>query len=191
MTGERPLRADARRNRDKVLAAATVAFATDGATVPLDDIARRAGVGAGTVYRHFPTKEALFEAVVLARFTALVGFARDQASAERDPTDALFATIGHLVVDSAAKRDLVDALHGAGVDLGPALLAAGEELREALGALLAQARDAGGVRDDVALSDLMGLLSGAIHTASGSGHAAVAPALAAQVLCDGLRPPRS
>ncbi|MFD6451097.1 helix-turn-helix domain-containing protein, partial [Nocardia sp. NPDC060220] len=65
MTDEpRPLRADARRNRERVLAAAQEAFAAEGISVPLDDIARRAGVGAGTVYRHFPTKEALFTAAI-------------------------------------------------------------------------------------------------------------------------------
>lgn len=60
-----PLRADARRNRDRLLQAATAVFATDGLAAPLDEIARRAGVGPGTLYRHFPTKEALFEAVLL------------------------------------------------------------------------------------------------------------------------------
>jgi AcrR family transcriptional regulator len=65
--GARPLRADAARNREKVLQAARQAFAESGYGVPLDEIASRAGVGPGTVYRHFPSKEALFEAVVTAR----------------------------------------------------------------------------------------------------------------------------
>src|SRR6266567_4015548 len=64
---DRPLRADAVRNREKVLRAAREAFAESGYGVPLDEIAARAGVGPGTVYRHFPAKEALFEAVVTAR----------------------------------------------------------------------------------------------------------------------------
>ena len=63
----RPMRADARRNRARVLEAARAVFAEEGLAVPLDEIAARAGVGAGTVYRHFPTKEALFEAVVTDR----------------------------------------------------------------------------------------------------------------------------
>src|SRR6516164_7526107 len=69
---ERPLRADAARNREKVLRAARDAFAESGYGVPLDEIAARAQVGPGTVYRHFPTKEALFEAVVTARLQDLV-----------------------------------------------------------------------------------------------------------------------
>ena len=66
-----PMRADARRNRELILAAADAAFADEGLAVPVDEIARRAGVGAGTLYRHFPTKEALFEAVLVAHMDAL------------------------------------------------------------------------------------------------------------------------
>ncbi len=69
---ERPPRTDARRNREKVLRAARDAFAASGYSVPLDEIAARAGVGPGTVYRHFPSKEELFEAVVTARVRDLV-----------------------------------------------------------------------------------------------------------------------
>ena len=69
---DRPLRADARRNRERVLRAARDAFAESGYGVPLDEIAARAGVGPGTVYRHFPAKEALFQAVVTARIEDLI-----------------------------------------------------------------------------------------------------------------------
>ena len=75
----RPLRADAARNRENVLRAARDAFAESGYGVPLDEIAARAGVGPGTVYRHFPTKEALFEAVVTVRVQDLVADARARA----------------------------------------------------------------------------------------------------------------
>jgi len=80
---DRPLRADARRNREKVLRAAREAFAASGYGVPLDEIAARAGVGPGTVYRHFPAKEALFEAVVTARIEDLIADARARASLTR------------------------------------------------------------------------------------------------------------
>ncbi len=73
---DRPLRADARRNRDKVLRAARDAFAVGGIGVPLDEIAARAGVGPGTVYRHFPTKEALFQAVITVRIEDLIADAQ-------------------------------------------------------------------------------------------------------------------
>src|ERR1700741_2859748 len=79
--GGRPMRADAARNREKVLRAAREAFAESGYGVPLDEIAARAGVGPGTVYRHFPAKEALFEAVVAARLADLLEDARERAGA--------------------------------------------------------------------------------------------------------------
>src|ERR1700704_3720787 len=100
--GDRPLRADAARNRDKVLRAAREAFAESGSGVPLDEIAARAGVGPGTVYRHFPAKEALFEAVVTARLTDLVRDARARASAA-DPGEAFFGFLGRLSGGAAAK----------------------------------------------------------------------------------------
>ena len=84
--------------------------------MPLDDIARRAGVGAGTVYRHFPTKEALFEAVILDRITRFVDHARKLATAE-DPGAAFIEFLHHLVAGAASSRDMVDALGGVDVCL--------------------------------------------------------------------------
>ena len=69
-------RADAVRNLAKILQAAEEVFAAEGLAVPIDEVARRAGVGIGTVYRHFPTKEALFEAIVVARLEGLIERAR-------------------------------------------------------------------------------------------------------------------
>ncbi len=86
---DRPLRADARRNRDRVLRAARDAFAASGYGVPLDEIAARAGVGPGTVYRHFPSKEDLFEAVTASRVADLTGDARGRANVA-DPGRAFF-----------------------------------------------------------------------------------------------------
>src|SRR5258707_13088647 len=105
----RPLRADARRNREKVLHAAREAFAASGLGVPLDEIAARAGVGPGTVYRHFPAKEALFEAVVTARITDLGTDARARADAS-DPGEAFFGFLARIAGEGAAKRDLPDAI---------------------------------------------------------------------------------
>src|SRR5215213_9716410 len=75
-TSDRPLRADARRNRERILDAARFACAQKGASVQMDDVARGAGVGVGTVYRHFPTKEALIEALVAEKYRAAVENAR-------------------------------------------------------------------------------------------------------------------
>src|SRR6266567_8116635 len=109
----RPLRADAARNREKVLRAAREAFAESGYGVPLDEIAARAGVGPGTVYRHFPAKEAQFEAVVTARVEDLVADARARAGAA-DPGAAFFGYLARIAEESAAKRDLPDAISVAG-----------------------------------------------------------------------------
>ena len=83
----RPLRADARRNRELVLAAARETFAIDGLDAQVDDVAQRAGVGVGTVYRHFPTKEALVEAVAEASYAHLCSLARDALEVD-DPWGA-------------------------------------------------------------------------------------------------------
>src|SRR5271155_5745707 len=112
----RPLRADARRNRDRVLEAARAAFGAEGSDVSLDEIARRAGVGAGTVYRHFPTKEALFEAVVLDRIRELVGEARALSDVP-DPGRAFSSFVERLAREGARKRDLVEALAYDGIHL--------------------------------------------------------------------------
>ncbi len=133
----RPLRADAARNREKVLQAARQAFAESGYGVPLDEIAARAGVGPGTVYRHFPAKETLFEAVVTARITDLVNDARARAGAA-DPGEAFFGFLTRIAGEAAAKRDLPDAISVAG--------SLREDLFAALDLLLRRAQQAGAVR---------------------------------------------
>jgi AcrR family transcriptional regulator len=153
---ERPLRADARRNRDKVLAAARQAFAEHGFAVPLDDIAAAAGVGPGTVYRHFPTKEALFEAVSLARVQDLVADARERATAP-DPGAAFDGFLQRLAEEAEAKRDLPDALDGVGASAMADVVA---EMHEALGVLLARAQAAGAVRVELTVGDLIALFKG-------------------------------
>ncbi len=156
---ERTVRADARRNRAAVLRAAAEAFATGGLGVPLDEIARRAGVGAGTLYRHFPTKEALFEAVVHERMQSLIDAARALRGADA-PGAALFEMVDRLVAEAGPKRDLVDALVGAQVDVHARLGGMGAQLRQEMRHLLAAAQRAHAVRPDVTAGDLMALLSG-------------------------------
>ena len=174
----RPLRADAARNRDKVLRAAREAFAELGYGVPLDEIATRAGVGPGTVYRHFPTKEALFEAVVTARVQDLVAEARAGADAA-DPGGAFFGFLARVAAESAAKRDLPDAISIAG--------SVRDDLNAALDVLLRRAQQAGAVRSDVRTPDLIVLVKGLF-----AGLADISdPArrdLVFAVLADGLRP---
>ncbi|MCX4746326.1 TetR/AcrR family transcriptional regulator [Kitasatospora sp. NBC_01287] len=160
-TPARPLRADARRNRAAILSAAQDAFAAEGLAVPLDEIARRAGVGAGTVYRHFPTKEALFEAVVLDQLERLA----EQAGAARgaaDPAEAFYAFVTGLVADAHVKKDLADALAGAGVPLSAGTMAASAALRHEFGELLTAAQAAGAVRADIDQADLHALVLAAL-----------------------------
>jgi AcrR family transcriptional regulator len=155
------MRADARRNRARVLTAAREAFAAEGAMVPLDEIARRAGVGAGTVYRHFPTKEALFEAVILDQLDQLAVDAK-QALSTPDPGEGFFGFLDLLTADAATKKDLAEALIGAGVDLSSATRRSGAALYQALGELLARAQQAGVVRPDLDSADLHALIAGAL-----------------------------
>ncbi|AMC57506.1 transcriptional regulator [Mycobacterium tuberculosis variant microti] len=117
---DRRVRADAARNRARVLEVAYQTFAADGLSVPVDEIARRAGVGAGTVYRHFPTKEALFQAVIADRMHRII----DKGHAllkSKHPGDALFAFLRSMVLQwGATDRGLVEALAGVGIEISSA-----------------------------------------------------------------------
>ena len=160
MSQKKSLRADAERNRQKVLEVARAVFATEGLAVPIDEIARRAGLGVGTLYRHFPTKEALFQAIVLRHMASMVVEARELAAA-RDAGKAFFAFLARIAAESGAKRDLIDALSGAGAEFGRALRTAKAELREALGVLLDRAQAAGVVRQDVDAVEVLSLIMAA------------------------------
>ena len=156
----RPLRADAARNRAKVLEVAYETFAAEGLAVPIDEIARRAGVGAGTVYRHFPTKEDLYRAVIQARVVSIVadGYGLLESA---DPGEALFAFLRSMVLQwGAGDRGLVDALAGSGVDVETAVPDLEESFLGPLGALLAAAQKAGTVRPDVDVRAVKALMVG-------------------------------
>ena len=203
----RPLRADARRNRERVLTAAREAFATEGPSVGLDEIARRAGVGAGTVHRHFPTKEELFKAVIADRLLGLAAHAEALGGAA-DPGEAFFAFFHRLAAEarpnlalSAALTDgtdLADVARGdsARADsprknhdavLGESILEAGQSLQRALAVLLDRAQRAGAVRADIDATDLHAIIAGALvmeqqlasPAAAGRGLAVVAAGLKA------------
>jgi AcrR family transcriptional regulator len=159
-TGRTP-RADARRNRARVLAVATEVFATDGLKLPVQEIARRAGVGTGTVSRHFPTKQDLFAAILLSRIEELTGQADALAEGE-DPGTAFSSFFAILVHAGAANRGLAEALAGAGYDLEDAAARAGYDLPGRLRDLLARAQQAGAVRPDVDYADVKALLAGCV-----------------------------
>ena len=179
---ERPPRADARRNREKVLKAAQDAFAASGYGVPLDEIAARAGVGPGTVYRHFPSEEELFEAVVAARVRNLIHDARSRAT-DADPGRAFFGFLGQIRQEAAAKRDLPDAIAIDG--------ALQDDLHAALDVLLRRAQQAGAVRHGITTPDILILLKGLLRSINDAPPGAAAPALTDRLLTvvtDGLRP---
>ena len=176
-------RADAARNRAKILATAEAMFARDGLTVAVDDIARRAKVGVGTLYRHFPTKEALVAAIVIARIARIAEHAEQLAHAA-DPGAALFGLIEQMVAEGVVKRDFVDALGAHAVFAGAAADAVRTRFRRALAKLLVRAQAAGAVRGDVTAPDIAALVRGVFASADDDPKAR---ARYLGILIDGLR----
>ncbi|GGM08815.1 TetR/AcrR family transcriptional regulator [Dactylosporangium sucinum] len=179
VVNEKPLRADARRNRARVLAAAEDVFAEHGVGASTEEVARRAGVGIGTVFRHFPTKEALLEAVLVERMRRLAEIARERAD-EGAPEEAFFGFLELVVGQSATKN----ALAGAVAEVESVVAEVGRELRAAIEVLLVRAQEAGVVRGDVSAGDVIAVLVGASRAVEYAG----AGSRAARVIFDGLRP---
>jgi len=183
----RAQRADARRNQVAILAAAEAEFGTQGPDAPMDDIAHRAGVGVGTLYRHFPTKEALLRAIVEAHIEPLIEAART-AGAAPNPGAAFFALLHDLALGFADGKALSELIAAAGVDLRAAKRAHSEPLMEAIGELLARAQREGEVRPDVTVTevaDMMGALCMFDAVSQDRAHLA----RCVDLVCDGLRPP--
>jgi AcrR family transcriptional regulator len=183
----RPLRADAARNRARVLGTAYEAFAAEGLSVPIDEIARRAGVGAGTIYRHFPTKEDLFSAVVESRLQHIIAAGRALLD-EPEPGEALFTFLRSMVLDwGATDQGLVDALGGLGIDVESAAPDAEDAFRGLLGELLVAAQRAGAIRPDVEVPEIKALMVGCQAM---QGYDRARAARLTDVVIDGLRPSR-
>jgi AcrR family transcriptional regulator len=155
---ERPKRADARRNYEKVLAAAREAFAEGGESTSLEEIARRAGVGIGTLYRNFPNRQALIEAIYMNEVEEVARAATELEG--RDPWDALYAWLERLIAYMGTKQALAAELLNY-LDRGAPLF---QESRAALFAagepLLRRAQEAGEVRPDVEFSEVMHMVMG-------------------------------
>ncbi|MFI0943074.1 TetR/AcrR family transcriptional regulator [Streptomyces sp. NPDC021020] len=147
------LRADARRNRDGLLTVAREVFAEQGTEASLRDVARRAGVGIGTLYRHFPTREALLEAVLRSGFEALRASA-DQLAAAEPPGRALVLWLREFTTRSGAYRGLPASVMAALHDEGSELYGACAAMHQAAARLLGAAQEAGAVRRDVDPEDL-------------------------------------
>ncbi|KOT97725.1 hypothetical protein ADK70_07865 [Streptomyces rimosus subsp. pseudoverticillatus] len=181
-----PLRSDAQRNRARVLKAAQEAFASEGLAVPLDEIARRAGVGSGTVYRHFSSKEVLFETIILGRLQQLVSEAERLVDAE-EPAEALLRFLSLTIEEGSVRKDMMDALAGADVEPSAAVPQARLHLRRVIGKLLFQAQQAGAIRDDISVADLMALITGLILARHRNDGGRAGPQRVLGVVWDGLR----
>ena len=181
--GCRPLRADARRNRDRILAAAAKAFSTYGTEAQMDDVARAAGVGVGTVYRHFPTKEALVSELVRRKFARFVQNAQ-AALEEPDPWEAfagLLRANAEVMAKDAAVREVLLRTPNSWTFAA----AERDELRGLVDRLVRRAQEAGALRADFGSDDIPMLMCG-VSSTMGAG-----PAFGwrrhLELLLDGLR----
>jgi AcrR family transcriptional regulator len=171
-TADKPLRADARRNRAHVLEVARASFAEFGTELPMEELARRAGVGVGTVYRQFPNKEALLDALLLDQLTHIV--TRTRAALEEDNAWQAFQ---HLVRDAAERQaddfaycELI--MSRKAISSSDAVARVREELEAETTKLLDRAKAEGGLRTDFTIADmpvLMASIAGSIRAVGSDG----------------------
>jgi AcrR family transcriptional regulator len=180
-------RADALENRKLVLRAAAQLFAAEGLDVPLGRVAQRAGVGAGTVYRHFPSKTVLVEAVFAQYLDDLVS-AADRWAAQATPDDALFGFLFEVIEKCARGKHLCDALVADRSWPHATFAAAARRFGEALDRLLHNAKHAGSVDVNLRVDDLNALIAGGATLRSAHPSPARGTRLVWQVL-DSLRRP--
>jgi AcrR family transcriptional regulator len=155
---QRPKRADARRNYEKLLAAAVEAFADHGTDASLEEIARRAGVGIGTLYRHFPTRQALLEAAYIDEVEAMSARAHDLEDLE--PWDALETWLRQFVRFAATKRALADEMLNSIDAEAPVFVSCRAAITEAGDKLLKRAQEAGAARKDTTFTDVGRMVGG-------------------------------
>jgi AcrR family transcriptional regulator len=181
-----PRRADARRNRERVLAAAEEVFAESGLKAPVEEVARRAGVGVGTVCRNFPTKQALVEAVVGAMYETLLTQV-EEALDDPDPGHAFERFVVGLGDFQVRHRALADQM--ANEDVFASAASPREKVLRAVSALVARAQAAGAIRADIGPGDVSMLFSGVAHATAIAGE--LQPMLRerfVRIILDGLRP---
>ena len=152
MVATRPLRSDAAANRARLLDAAAVAIRRDGDKVPLATIANDAGVGIVNLYRHYPSRSALFAALVLRSFRLVLGHARTAAESRKSAPTALAHFFEQTI---AARDDLILPLHGGPVIRDERITALQTEIRQLLERVLARGRSDGTLRRDVTANDII------------------------------------
>jgi AcrR family transcriptional regulator len=182
----RKQRADALRNRDRILEIAKHAFTKSGANINLDDVAKQAGIGAGTLYRHFPTRDALLEAVYRTEVEKLSA-AQKKYAETMSPVEALRTWMLLFVDYIAAKQIIAPALNT--IVGGPSKLfeSTGTLVKGAIHALVERAIESGDIRPDLDPLDLLRALVGVSNVASGPGWAQSARRLV-DILILGSRP---
>jgi AcrR family transcriptional regulator len=186
----RPLRADARRNRERVLEAAREYFAQHGLDAQMDDIARAAKVGVGTVYRHFPTKQALVEAIAADHFDRLAASAR-AALDEPDSWKAFSTFLRNSAQVQAGDRALAEVM-AAEPELMCDAANRRPDLHEAFAELMQRAQDAGELRGDLVPADVPMLICGIGRaTLAGSKGPTMSTRRYLEIMLDGLRAPGS
>ncbi|WP_216899097.1 TetR/AcrR family transcriptional regulator [Nocardia alni] len=185
VTAGRPLRADARRNRIRLLEVAETVFTAQGVDVPIEEVARIAGVGVGTVYRHFPTKQDLVDAIVVERLRRLAEYAHS-AAAQPDSAAALIEVIGLIMAESTVKKHL--GADEPGIKKSPATELVAADLRAAMAVLLSSAQTAGDIRPDLDVSDVMAIVYGLNATSEYYGWDASGRRRAIATVFEGVRP---
>ncbi|MBZ6170618.1 TetR/AcrR family transcriptional regulator [Streptomyces olivaceus] len=183
---KRPLRADAQRNRDKILAAAVRMFSEEGLDAHLERIAKEAGVGSGTLYRNFPTREALIEAAYRNEVARLCD-AAPGLLAELPPAEALRAWTLRFVDYATAKFGMADALRAVVASGGNPYADSRELIQAALTALMDAGAAAGEIRSDIRPTDMFAALAGIALTSARPEEREQAERLL-DLLLDGLRP---
>jgi AcrR family transcriptional regulator len=168
-TLDKPLRADARRNREKVLAAARAVFAEQGVDAQMDDVARRADVGVGTVYRHFPTKEALLNALSDEVFAVVAVYTRNQLTLD-DPWEAFTRAMWFGAEKTAGDRAFSEIL-AASTKMTPRTCPGKEDLFVTVGEIMERCKAAGVMREDAMVDDI-GLMMCGVGSASQMEHPA-------------------
>jgi len=168
---ERPLRADARRNRERILEAARQVFAEQGSEAQIDDVARQAELGVGTIYRHFPTKEALLAELVRQKFRLFAEHAREALASDADPFEAIAGMLRRNAEHCAKDAAMQHALSGTGEQVWSYAQAEIDELNAVVAELVQRAHAAGAMRADVTVDDMPMLMCGVAstmaHTAPG------------------------
>jgi AcrR family transcriptional regulator len=161
---ERPLRSDARRNRERILTGARAVFAEYGGEAQMDDVARRAGVGVGTVYRHYPTKEALLVELVREKFRRFSAEARDALEREGEPFEVLVDLMRSNAEALARDTGTQQVIAGAGEQIWTQAAAEQSELLELTSRLIDRAQRAGTIRADATATDIGMIMCGVSAT---------------------------